>query len=140
MAIQNSYAATLRAGVPGAIVNMVPKTIISRNVEDADGIGFGVPAFQGATDKGIAKTGDDLVGITLLDRSVLTGSGYSQYESARLMTEGTFFLISTGAVAVGDPVAINGVTIANSRYDTSATAAGQVVECRLGVVSTVAAG
>ena len=37
MAVQTSYTATIRAGLPGMIVDMIPKTLISRTVEAVGG-------------------------------------------------------------------------------------------------------
>lgn len=65
MAVQDTYSESIRPAVPGQLVDMSPKTLISRTVEDANGIGFGLPAFQGAQDKGIknAGTAAEFVGI-----------------------------------------------------------------------------
>ncbi|SPZ07506.1 Uncharacterised protein [Pseudomonas luteola] len=134
MAIQTSYSENIRAGVPGALVDMIPKTLLSRNVEDAAGIAFGVPVYQGARDKGVtATTGTaaTFVGFTVMDRSVAVGSKFSQYESARVMTKGALWITAPAAVTAGAAVVIGGVTIPGARYDTSA-AANQIVQVRLG--------
>ncbi|MFV1944133.1 hypothetical protein VPH49_25425 [Pseudomonas luteola] len=134
MPIQTSYSENIRAGVPGAIVDMIPKTLISRTVEDAAGVAFGLPVYQGAADKGVtatAGTAADFVGFTVLDRSVAIGSQFSQYESVRIMTKGAIWITAPAAVAAGDAVVIGGVTIPDARYDTSA-AANQIVQVRLG--------
>jgi len=134
MPIQTSYSENIRAGVPGALVDMIPKTLLSRNVEDAAGIAFGVPVYQGTRDKGVtATTGTaaTFVGFTVMDRSVAVGSKFSQYESARVMTKGALWITAPAAVTAGAAVVIGGVTIPGARYDTSA-AANQIVQVRLG--------
>lgn len=134
MPLQTSYQENIRAGVPGAIVDMIPKTLISRTVEDAAGIAFGLPVYQGAADKGVTATvgtAADFVGFTVLDRSAATGSLFSRYESARVMTKGALWITAPAAVSAGDAVVLGGVTIPDARYDTSA-AANQIVQVRLG--------
>ncbi|QYM99515.1 hypothetical protein K1T36_20835 [Pseudomonas protegens] len=138
MAVQDTYSENLRPAVPGQLVDMSPKTLISRTVEDANGIGFGLPAFQGDRDKGIknAGTAAQFVGITVRERSLQAeANGFKQYDSARLITEGPVWVATPGAVVAGSAVTLGGVTIPGARYDTSTSAAGQVAQVRLGVVS-----
>lgn len=138
MATQVNYAETMRPGLPGQIVDMIVKTLVSRDVEDAAGIGFGVPAFQGQNDKGIKNSGTaaEFVGITVRDRSVSRmENGFARYDSARVMTQGSVWVLAPAAVAAGDPVVLGGVTIPGARWDTSTTAADQVAQVRLGVVA-----
>jgi len=137
MAVQDTYSESIRPAVPGQLVDMSPKTLISRTVEDANGIGFGLPAFQGVQDKGIKNTGTaaQFVGITVRERSLQAeANGFKQYDSARLITEGPVWVSTPGAVAAGSPVTLGGVLIPGARYDTSTTAANQVAQVRLGVV------
>ncbi len=141
MAVQDTYSESIRPAVPGQLVDSSPKTLISRTVEDANGIGFGVPAYQGTRDKGIknAGTANQFVGITVRERSLRAeADGFKQYDSARLITEGPVWVAAPGAVTAGGTVTLGGVLIPGARYDTSTTAAGQVVQVRLGVVSAPA--
>lgn len=141
MAVQDTYSEHMRPAVPGQLVDSSPKTLISRTVEDANGIGFGVPAYQGTRDKGIKNTGTatQFVGITVRERSLRAeADGFKQYDSARLITEGPVWVAAPGAVTAGGTVTLGGVLIPGARYDTSTTAAGQVVQVRLGVVSAPA--
>lgn len=143
MAIQTDYNATLAPAVAGAQATMVPATIISRNVEDADGIGFGVAVSQGDGDKGVTAGGAEFVGITLLDRSAAgEGDTFRQGDSARVMTKGDIWVEAAGAVNAGDGVAVNAAgafsaagveddAIPGARWDTSATS-GQLAVIRLG--------
>ncbi|MEQ1053559.1 structural cement protein Gp24, partial [Pseudomonas aeruginosa] len=109
-AVQTTYSANIRPGLPGMIVDEVPKTLISRTVEAAGGLAFGIPVMQGTADKaGRAPTTGDtaakFVGISVRDRSVKAEANqYSQYESARVMTEGAIWVTASVQVAAGDPV------------------------------------
>lgn len=143
MAVQTSYSENIRAAVEGMIANMESVNLISRNVETAAGIGFGVPVAQGTEDNGcvvVDGTTDAVVGITCRERSVrpITGDDFNQYDSARLMTKGVVWVTVTdaGGVSAGDPVWIdlsddgsfgnadvgsgNGLQLAGCRWDSSA--------------------
>jgi hypothetical protein len=143
MAVQTDYPSTQPAAIAGAQATMVPATLISRNVETAAGIGFGKAVAQGAADKGvIAYAGTAaFLGIALLDRSAHTGDLFAKGESARVMTRGDVWVVAAVAVAAGDPVTLTaagefsntgGTAVANARWDTSTTAAGQLAVVRLG--------
>ena len=141
MAIQTEYNDTLAPAVAGAQATMVPATLISRNVEDEAGIGFGVGVSQGAGDKGCVAGGTAFVGITLLDRSAAgLEDTFREGDSARIMTKGDIWVVATADVAAGDPVHMaadgsfsnaDGTAIAGARWDTSTTADGLAV-VRLG--------
>ncbi|HBN8624988.1 TPA: hypothetical protein ACKPG1_004887 [Pseudomonas aeruginosa] len=149
-AVQTTYSANIRPGLPGMIVDEVPKTLISRTVEAAGGLAFGIPVMQGTADKaGRAPTTGDtaakFVGISVRDRSVKAEANqYSQYESARVMTEGAIWVTAAVQVAVGDPVyfvpasgawtnvATDNVQVAGARFDTSTTGTNQLAQVRLG--------
>ncbi len=132
-------------GVAGAIANTENSNIISRTVEDADGIAFGLAVAQGDNDKGIraVTTGDDaFVGVTVLDRTAgdLNGNGkFKQYESARILEEGVIWVEVTEAVAAGDAAAVDlatgkfnkaGAAMTGARFETSA-ASGGLAQLRL---------
>lgn len=150
-AVQTNYAATLSPGVVGAQATMLPATIISRNVEPANGLAFGVAVAQGTTDKGIVAFGgaaDDFVGITLMDRSAVgtaaAPDSFAQRTSARVMTKGDVWVNASVQVAAGDPVYLvaatglftnvstSNVLVPNARFDTSTTGANQLAVVRLG--------
>lgn len=137
MAIQTDYKTTLTPAVVGTQATMVPATIVSRNVEEPDGLAFGVPVSQGANENGVIAFAGDIVGITLLDRSAM-GDVFPRYSSARVMTEGDIWVTASVAVAAGDDVyvtpagaftniATSNTAIAGARWDTSTTAAGLAV-------------
>jgi len=149
--VQETYSENIRPAVAGAQADMTPSTILSRTVEPADGIGFGVVVQQGDNDKGCTDdltdmTATSYVGITVIDRGVpaLVGGDadtYRQYDSARVMTKGTIWVATDGAVAAGDDVTVTLATgalgtaavgagvvaIPNARWETSTTGAGLAV-------------
>lgn len=139
-----AYKAEQDAGIAGAIVNTENKNIISRTVEDAAGIAFGLAVAQGTNDKGIraVTTGDaDFVGITVLDRTAgdLINGKFVQYESARVLEEGVIWVEVTEAVKAGDAAAVDlatgkfnkaGAAMAGARFETSA-ASGGLAQLRL---------
>lgn len=55
--IQSSYSERQRVGRAGLVVNMEAQNSITRLSEEADGFGFGLPAVQGAGDKGVLLPG-----------------------------------------------------------------------------------
>ena len=150
MATQTVYNENMRRGVAGQIVDQIPKTLISRTVENAAGMGFGIPAAQGAKDKGIrpfqaGDTIDAFVGFTVRERSLhAEADAFKQYDSARLMTKGALWVVASVAVAAKDKVyivpatgvltnvATSNLLVPGARWDTSTTAANQIAQVRLG--------
>lgn len=141
MAVQETYQQYIPVGVPGAIVDMIPKTLISRTVEVPAGIAFGVPVYRGTGDKGVVATGTaaNYIGFTVLDRSVRIGDVFSQYESARIMTDGQIWVVAPTAVADGAAVVLGGVTIPGAFWQTTTTTTNQLAQVRLNRVSPPAA-
>lgn len=106
-AIQTNYPEKLDQGRPGGIVNTELCNKISRNVETAAGIGFGVPVERGTDDKGVVIfAGGAPLGITILERGTdaNTPDVYAQYSSAAIMTQGPIFAMASVQVAAGDQV------------------------------------
>ncbi|OOW67102.1 hypothetical protein Xmar_07775 [Xanthomonas axonopodis pv. martyniicola] len=146
MALQTNYPDVQPAATLGMQATMLPATIISRDVEDVAGIGFGKAVAQGAAAKGIVAFGGanlKYAGITLLDRSATGLDLFPQRASARVITKGDIWVTASVAVAAGDPVyltaagaftnvATNNTAITGARWDTSTTAAGQLAVVRLG--------
>lgn len=138
MATQTTYGDNIAAAVAGLVANMVPATFISRNVETAAGIGFGKPVAQGAEDYGcILFASGTVLGITALERDTAaeTPDVFAEYDSARVMTKGTIWVVCTTGCSAGDPVYVrpsnatfqdssanSGVQIVGARWETSATA------------------
>lgn len=85
-AVQSTYADQFAAGLPGLVANMEIANVITRACEEAAGIGFGLPVFQGVADRGIlladgatfAATGAAVAGNTgngTITASPTTGAG-----------------------------------------------------------------
>lgn len=150
MAVQSTYSENARAAVPGQLVDTIPKTLLSRTVEDAGGLAFGIPVAQGVADRGIraftiGDTAAKFIGITVRERSVDADyDQFAQYDSARVLTHGAIWVLASVAVAAGDPVyvvpatglftnvATGNVQLPNARFDTSTTAINQLAQVRLG--------
>lgn len=140
MAVQTTYQQYLNPGLPGAIDEMIPKTLISKNVEVPAGIAFGVPVYRGTSDAGVVATGTaaNYVGFTVLDRSVRVGDVFSQYESARIMTDGSLWVVAPTAVADGAAVVLGGVTIPGAFWQLTTTGTNQLNRVRLNRVPPAA--
>lgn len=139
--IQTTYSDGLRAGVAGMLINTIPNTLISRTVETAAGLAFGVAVSQGAAAHGCKVFDDDVVGITVREVSLpAEQTGLDQYDTAVLITKGAIMVTAAAAVVAGDIVhalaggtfgKTGGVLIAGARWDTT-TANGALGIIRLG--------
>lgn len=110
---QTSYSDRLRPAVVGMIANSRPKDTISRIVQPAGGIGFGVAAFQGAAANQITTTFalGGFVGITIRDVTLARTVGdvasidkYMQGENAGVLREGVIWVQASVAVNPNDPI------------------------------------
>lgn len=115
-AIQTTYTANIAAYKAGHVPEMTQSDIVSRNVETAAGIGFGLPVAQGADAKGcIAYAGSGFLGITVRDRSIRTTTSdiFAQYDSARILRKGPICVLAGEAVVAGDPVYVTSAGVFN---------------------------
>lgn len=142
-AIQTSYPLYQAVAFEGMVANSIPRTVISRLVETAAGIGFGKVAVRGTADNQcrVAAVGLGFLGITIADPTQVGGTvdTYPQYAVAAIMTKGAVWVQASVAVADGDPVyfvpatgvltnASSGNTlIPNAVWDTTTTGAGLAV-------------
>lgn len=151
MAIQTTYAENMRPGLPGQLADMVNKTLISRDVENAGGIRFGFPAAQGVADRGVIECiagVTKILGVCVRDRSALGRKadgtaleGFALYESARILTIGTIWVTASVDVVAGDIVHVivataawaktGGVLVPNARWETTALATN-IAKIRIG--------
>jgi hypothetical protein len=110
--IQTTYPDTIRPGIAGMIANEEPVRLISRTVEDAAGIAFGLGVVQGVADKG-CKVGTysegAFLGVTVRERSIKAEfpNGFMQYDSARIMRSGCIWVAVTAAVVAGNPAKVS---------------------------------
>lgn len=143
MPIQTDYAERMRLPSPGTIAgsDYGSKT---GNVEEADGIGFGLPVSQGTGDKGVALAGAlaDFLGISIRDVTVgareTNPDQYNQYQNLGYVNRGQIWVEVAVAVSAGDPVHFNATTgawaisggtgpIVGARYVTSAASGGRAI-------------
>lgn len=143
-AVQSTYASRLSAGHVGEIADLGESNVISRDVETAGGIGWGLAVIQGTADNqcelGAAGA---FLGITVRDIAVdaTRGDKYAQYDCAAIINEGVIWVTAGEAVVAGDAVyrtaagalnktAAGNTLIANARWETSA-ALGALAQIRL---------
>jgi hypothetical protein len=135
MTTQTSYSERMPVAFAGQMAGSDYETV-SKNVETAAGIGFGLAVSQGVGDKGIVLGGqsEDFVGVTIKDitlvHAVASLDKYVQYETAGVIRRGQVWVQVGSAVAAGDVAHFNastgvlsnagGETIAGSRFETSA--------------------
>lgn len=148
--LQQAYAATIPAIIPGMVINGETSNRISRTVEDAAGLAFGKFAFDGAGDHGCTgtPTAGKCLGVTIENHAGVAAtigqnadSGYAQYASAGIMPLGVMGVQASVAVARRDQVyvtpagAITNVAGGNViapgwTFDNTITAAGPVAVAR----------
>jgi hypothetical protein len=142
--VQSTFSATHARWIEGMVLTMEPSDIVSRECEDAEGIGFGKVAVKGTGDRQVvdSEATAKFVGIAVLDTTRPTGA-YAQYETAAIMKKGVIVVTASVAVAVGDPVyyvpatgvltnvSTDNTLIANAQWETSTGGAG-LAALRLG--------
>jgi hypothetical protein len=141
--VQSTYPSTIAAGFAGMVANGEKSNRISRTVEDAAGMAFGVAAFRGSGDHGCTATAaaNKFLGIVISDVGQVPGLGgtadtLAQYSTASLLNEGVIYVQGSVAVAQGDQAyvtsggAITNVSTSNvlipARFDATTAGAGIV--------------
>lgn len=151
---QSTWPDAPAKGLPGQVANEELSNRISRTVSNAEGIKFGAPGFRVAgagNDHKVAATGTKFFGFAILTPAVppvANGStlvdGYPQYFTGAFMTEGQMYQLADEAVIPGDAVyyvtatgrygktsGAGAVAIPGAFFDTTASAAGALVEISL---------
>lgn len=142
-AVQTTYGATHAAALAGMVANSEPSTVITRIVETAAGIAFGVPVFQGTADEQVIVAAADkkFLGIAVLDPTK-DGDKHNQYENIPVMTKGVIWVTAGATVEAGQPVyyvpatgvwtdvATDNILVPEARWDSSAASA--LAKIRLG--------
>jgi len=106
------YDARIAQALPGMIANSRPGDGVTVIIEDAAGVGFGVPVFQGVKDNGATATPSaKFLGITPIDITLVhKGADVDRYKQGENATakRGGVIWVTNGAAAVvkGDPVYI----------------------------------
>lgn len=115
MPVQTTYVERQPQGFPGQVADMTTWNADTRNVEGADGIGFGLAVGQGTADKG-AVLGGALalfVGVSIRSNKVVNSvdpSKWPQYSEIEVFTMGDIYVSPSVAVLVTDPVHYDATT------------------------------
>lgn len=129
--LQTTYSDTIAKGYPGMVANGETSNRITRTVEPAAGIGFGVPVYRGTGDHGCTNTVGTLatfLGWTIATSAQALVAGqdvdeYAQYDNAAIMTLGAIYIQVTGAVTDGAAITVGaGAGIADLYGATAADA------------------
>lgn len=112
--VQTTYSEDIAKGYAGMIANGETSNRISRTIEDAAGIGFGLPAYRGTGDHGCTGTVGTLatfLGFSIAHQALgLTDTAdtdlYPQYENVAILTSGAIYVEITGAVTDGAAITI----------------------------------
>lgn len=157
MSVQTSYSINQAIAYAGLLYNLSIKDIVSRAVETAAGIGFGVAVSRGTDpDKQVIVGGNDFTGITVrsLEREGAANTGvvkYSETETAAILREGyiwvtcpagcvpgdaAFYDDTTGVIDAGTAGA--GETQMDGAFFDSTAAAGQLAVLRLKTLDVTA--
>lgn len=112
--LQTSYSESIPAGFAGMVANGETSNRITRTIEDAAGVGFGVPVFRGSGDHGCTATVGTAA--TFLGFTIATSAGalvagqtadtVAQYGNVAIMTGGAMFVTVVGAVTDGASLTI----------------------------------
>lgn len=161
MSAQTSYSIKQAIAYAGLIYAQAPKDIISRAVETAAGVGFGVVVSRGTDpDKECVLGGtSDILGVTVrsLDREGVANTGaikYNQYETAGIMRDGYIWAVCPSGCVPGDAVNFveatgvldsgapsgTGETGLDDCYWDSTAAAGELAILRVKNVENITAG
>jgi hypothetical protein len=97
--IQTTYNDRIPEGKLGAIVNTEHSDIISRTVEGADGLGFGIPVAQGTKDK------------TCIALAALTLAGTAEADAGNAANTGVMTMATPSVGASGIPGAYRVIAI-----------------------------
>ncbi|WP_052248764.1 structural cement protein Gp24 [Leisingera sp. ANG-Vp] len=134
MAVQTNYSDNMAAALAGMIANSEPNVLISREVEAAAGLGFGVPVIQGTSDNqcdAVSASTDSVIGITVRDQST-TDDTFAQNESALLMRKGVIWVTVTdaGGVSAGDEIWVKVADGTFSNTDEGSDGSIKLAGCR----------
>lgn len=149
--LQTTYSNDLPVAYAGMVGNGETSNRITRSVEDAAGIGFGLPVYRGTGDHGCTATVGTLatfLGFTIATSAQAPVAGqdadeYQQYDNANILTGGAIYVEVTGAVTDGAAITIGagagaadgiGATAADATHIATGWVADQTVTdglCRI---------
>lgn len=130
--VQDVYNAAPAKGFAGQVRNGETSNRISRTCEDAAGIAFGAPVYQGSADHlctGVIGTAATFLGFAIADHGIIPLPGgvaadiYGRDASVGILTMGEMCVNGVGANAVRAAVTIGkGAGLADGIGDTAADA------------------
>ena len=143
-AVQSTYPSRLSSGHVGELADLGESDVISREVQAAGGIGFGLAVIQGTADNQATIGGAGIfLGISVRDPAVdaTRGDKYNQYDNVAIMRNGVIWVTAGEAVNFGDAVyrtstgtlnktSAGNTLVANARWDSTA-ANGALAKVRL---------
>lgn len=129
--LQTTFSNTIAKGYAGMVASGETSNRISRTIEDAAGVAFGVPVYRGTGDHGCTATVGTLA--TFLGWTVaVAGQGliagqtadtYAQYDNVPIMPQGAIYINVKGAVVDGAAITVGaGANIADLYGSTAADA------------------
>lgn len=112
---QTTYTQRPAKGLHGQVANEELSNRISRTVENAGGIKFGVPVQRGTGDHGVVPlAAGTFIGIAILNPAVPANAAnpdaYPQYFTGAFLTQGPMYVTAGGNVSDGGQVFYNTVT------------------------------
>lgn len=129
MSAQTSYATNIRMALAGMLADLHNHDIVSRSVETAAGVDFGVAVSRGTDKDNQAVVGGatGFLGITVrsLDREGAANTGltkYSEKETAAILRDGYIYTVCPTGCNPGDAVKYVDAT---GILDSGAATAGQ---------------
>ena len=96
--VQSTYADNIGVGYKGGLVNQEYSNLISRTVEAAAGLAFGLAVMQGTEDKeAVVSDGSAFLGVTVRDQSVDPSAPdtFKQFSEARIITKGVVWVLNS---------------------------------------------
>lgn len=137
MAYNDTFLTDPAAGLVGMVADLGTAEIISRTVETAGGIAFGVPVVQGTDDRECdsdVSSATDILGITVRSQSTDPASAdeYPVGDTAALLRKGVIWVTVTdaGGVAAGDPVWLKLADGTFSNADVGSSGGLKLAGCR----------
>jgi hypothetical protein len=108
-AVQTAYGTILAPAVAGMVANMETANSITRVLQTAAGMNFGVPAMRGTVDGTckVSAAASSFLGVAILDPTK-DGDKYAQYDNVSILTRGVIWVVngSGGAATQGEPAYI----------------------------------
>lgn len=132
--LQSTFGEDPAVGYAGMVADGETSNRITRTIEDAAGVGFGVPVYRGAGDHGCTATVGTLA--TFLGWTIAaqgqglvagqTADTYAQHDNVPIMTGGAIFINVKGAVADGAAITVGTGAGAADLYGSTAADATHI--------------